>query len=128
MAQAIVGNICLSLKEKFMNALSGIGLLTLLTLSNAAFAVGPAPRPNTHTVIINGQTQTFANLPGSPAASTLNTAYYQLRVRISATAQCNRFGTDTDNAMMNGSLSDEQKTASFKSIEAAAQAAQCLTP
>ena len=109
-----------------MKALPPIALLLgLLTMSSVATAA--APRPNTHTITVNGQTQTYANLPGAPVGGDPGAAY-QFRTRISSAPQCSRFANDADAVFLNGSMPDGQKVTALQAIESSAQTAQCLVP
>jgi hypothetical protein len=133
MYHPIVNTLDLLRMEKLMSALSRIALLALLNLSGAALAAGPAPaakpapQPNTHTVIIDGKAQTFANRPGAPVGGSLSAAY-QFRTHVSTAPQCSRFAEEADAVFLNGSMPDEQKVAKLQAIESAAQAAKCLNP
>lgn len=110
-----------------MNSLLRISLLALLTLSGVVFAAAPAPRPNTHTITVNGVTQTYANLPGAPVGSDSNSAY-QFRTRVSSAPQCTRFANEADAVFLNGSMPEDQKLTALQAIESTANSAQCLTP
>jgi hypothetical protein len=110
-----------------MNTFSRIALLLPLTLGGMAFSATPAPRPNTHTVTVNGKTQTYANLPGAPVSSDAGSAY-QFRTRVSGSPQCSRFAEEADAVFLNSGLSNEEKATALQSIGGAAQSAQCLNP
>jgi hypothetical protein len=108
-----------------MSTFSRIASLALLTVSGVVFAA--APRPNTHTVIINGTPQTFANLPGAPVGGDSGAAY-QFRTRVSTAPHCARFANESDAVFLNGTLPEKDKVAALQGIESAAKSAQCLTP
>jgi len=104
-------------------------LLALLALSGAALAdAKPVPKPNTHTITVDGKAKTYANLPGTPVASDPGAAY-QYRTRILASPpSCQRFATDADNAFLSGTLGDTTKADLLRKIGAEAAAAGCLGP
>lgn len=112
-----------------MKAPHRIALLALVTLSGAALAdAKPAPKPNTHTITVDGKSQTYANLPGAPVAGDPGAAY-QYRTRILASPpSCQRFATESDNAFLSGTLDDTTKANLLKKIGAEAAAAGCLGP
>jgi len=139
MYDGIVCNYQLFGTEEFVIALHRIALLALLTLSGAALADAPAPvpapapaakpipKPKTHTIIVDGKPQSYANLPGAPAGGDLS-ATYQYRTRILGSPSCQRYATESDAAFINDKIDDKSKLTLIKKIGAEAAAAGCLGP
>lgn len=129
MCHGIVNNnLCLLRTEDLVNALRRIALLALVTLGGAVLATTPAPKPNTHTITVDGKPKVYFNLPGAPVASDASAAY-QFRTRILVSPpSCQRFATDADNAFLSSTLDDMTKTEQLRKIGAEAAAAGCLGP
>ena len=86
------------------------------------------PTPNTHTITVNGQTQTYANLPGAPVGGDTSLAY-QFRTRIlSGKPGCQRFATEADDVFISEKIEGAAKVPLLKKIETDAGTAGCLAP
>ena len=101
-----------------------------LSTALVAAAAAPAakPTPNTHTIIVNGTAQTYANLPGVPGGGDLSAAY-QFRTNIlTGKPGCQRFATEADNAFIDDKMDGAAKVTLLNKIGVEAGAAACLAP
>jgi hypothetical protein len=91
-------------------------------------AAKPVPKPNTHTIIVDGKPKTYFNLPGAQVGGDSSVAY-QFRTNIlTGKPGCQRFATEADNAFIDDKMDGAAKVALLNKISADAGAAGCLAP